>query len=92
MNITTDGNHLIKHNLQGIRPGVQVVYLSGVSGGATMSLAYTDEVGTIVPLTDGTVLVGNQYSVDTGIDQQLVLTVASATGTTDINVTVKGRV
>lgn len=92
MKLTANGNYKITTNLSGIASGVYILYVSGATGTATAILTYKDEDEVYVPLVDGQLAVGEQYTVHTGLHLDLYVTVTGADGATAINVMARGKV
>ena len=92
MKITTDGNHKLNTNLSGIASGTYVIYVSGVPAGAILTLTYKDPEGDYIPLLNGGLVVGEQYTVSSGLHMPIYASVSGATGSTDINIITKGKV
>ena len=90
MKITQNGFYRVvgKHGVGG---GTTVVFYSGTTGGAVVTLGYYDDYGTWVSLTDGTLSVGTQVQVKHGSDVMLYAQVSGASGTTAISLLANGK-
>ena len=86
MEITANGDHALNISAA----ATAIVLVSGVSGGATMTLTYKN-YGTntgYMPLSSGVLAIGEQYVVHKGEGIELYCTVTGATGTTVIDIDV----
>lgn len=90
--LTTNGTHLLDSGNSGKSNGTSIVYISGALGTAVAVLQYLDATGNFVSLTDGTVVIDEQYTVDHGVGVNIYLDISSADGSTAIAVTVAGKV
>jgi hypothetical protein len=92
MNITGNGDFHLKPKVRGKGAGTSIIYVSGTFGTATVTLNYKDETGTFIPLTDGVLAVDTQNSVDHGVGMDVYAVIATADGTTDINIELANKV
>jgi hypothetical protein len=67
-----------------------IVYVSGVSGGAVLTLQHLDEGNNFVDLEDGVLVVSSENLINAGAGAKIVLAVTGATGTTAVYVTARG--
>jgi len=91
MNITGNGNHPLRNNVDGFGGPNSVIYVSGNFAGAAVKLAYKDEEGTLIDLLDGELLVNTQQVVEHGYGIGLYAVVSGATGSTSINIKSVGK-
>lgn len=91
MNITADGTYAI-NKFNGVskkNSPTSIVYLSGSLGGGTATLKYGDG-DNMIPLSDGLLSVGEQYTIEHGTDMSIFLVIAGST-TPDLNLLVTGK-
>ena len=84
MKITLDGEYKLEVDAS----SSSIIYVSGSDGGGTITLGYMDDNG-FVPLTDGTLQVGEQYEVNHGAGMYLFVKLTGSTGAS-ITVITKG--
>lgn len=72
MNIKKDGNYILN---AGHSMSKSVVYISGIMGGATLTLQVFG-----IPLVDGVITSGIQYEVHHGVDVTLEAVITGSTG------------
>lgn len=90
MIIIADGTHKITKKGDVDKFSTSIIYVSGTFDSATAKLVYYDESGTAVDLIDGALTVNNQYKIEHGRGVDLYVTVASAGGSTSININQAG--
>lgn len=93
INVTANGDYLLVQetitptgNYSGT--GTSVIMVSGTFGTATATLKYKDLSGNFVALENGTLEVNKQYVVEHGKGVDLYVTIATADGSTDIDISV----
>lgn len=88
---TTNGTHKLTNSLRGQGAASSIVYVSGTFSTATLTIVYLDNSGTFIALTDGVLAVDNQYLIEHGVGVAIYAQIASADGSTSINISVAGK-
>jgi len=88
MKITENGTHFIKSK-SFINASKSIVYLTGVTGGATCTLGFLVN-GTFNAYTDGVIASPSVNEITHGFGVQVYLEVTGVTGTTDLEVNITG--
>ena len=81
--ITANGDYELDAALN---PSATVIYVSGALGAATAIFTYKDEGGSFLPLSGGSVAIGEQYQITSGSNKAIFMTVTGADGSTAIEV------
>ena len=81
--ITADGNYSLATDF---KPNKTIIYVSGTIGTATINITYKNDAGAYLPLVNGLLAIGDQYEVTHGANMDIYLTVATASGSTSIDI------
>lgn len=92
MLIEADGTFNIEPEVVGKNADKFIVYVSGVAGGAVLTLQHRDEAGNYIDLEDGVIASPSQNQVLAGRGAKIYIHVTGATGTTAVYVTVRGLI
>ena len=79
MIINKDGKYPIKFGVVGAEASTAILYLSGDSGGGTLTLQYKDELDTWQDLTNGVLDINTENTLDMGVGMNIVLDVSGST-------------
>ncbi len=92
MILTEDGSYKLRDKKRSKTFSRTAVYVSGTMGTATATLSYYNSSGTAIPLEDGTLEINKQYLIHDGVDKDIHIVVATADGSTAIDVETHGVV
>jgi hypothetical protein len=81
--ITANGSYPLNTDF---KPNKTIIYVSGTMGTATINVTYKNLAGDYLPLDNASLTTGQQYEVTHGANMDIFLTIATADGSTSIDV------